>query len=643
MIKDLQKLIVKHSRQSAQTLLFSVFAIFAAGSHARVPDQVINLEVDAEFLYGEEPRINGVSLALFEYMFAEGTAQVYLDGADELDHPVIYVEGYDPTNVVDADDLYDLLEQQGVVDRLPSGADLIVLDFDDGGAKIQQNAFVLMELINHVLLHKVNEDDEDVPLAVLGASMGGIVGRYALTYLEHIEYPHGTTIYGSVDSPHKYATVPRSIIGTFAAIDLFGDLGDSEALFKSDAARQLLAISWDANPVSTPHEDLYAELESMGNYPRFTRNIAFSSGSAYGLAQPGFSPGDLLLDHNIPFGFESGEVRAFSQELYDYHWEHYEDIDISDLEHVESRLKFTEFGGYQPLDTAPGGWRAFTVEMATILQDAGYNANVYHDNQCFVPTISALDFDTDDVFYNIAADPDNVSKTPFDAIYFPQQANGNLEHPTIDSSQTRSLWFELKLKQKTWITQVFDIYLNNRDLLDESIRSESHLNSIPLMEKAIGYYSLGDHPNSQHNLAASEYTLGLTWIALEEFGNAEPLLQSAYDRFVSLYGVNDENATLVLGSLQQAQEENTCDITLDSDNDGIPDCSEIELNLDPNNSADAQQDADADGLTNLEEYILGTDLMNSDTDGDGVVDGEDEQPLFNLAAVLIPILHMLLN
>lgn len=640
MIKNLKEIMVKRAYQPVHVLLFLAFTVFSVGSHSRVPDQVINLEVDEKFLYGEEPRINNVSVELFEYMFGQGTAQVYLDGEAELDHPVIYVEGYDPTNLVNADTLYDLLDQQGVVDKLPSGADLIVLDFAEGGAKIQKNAFVLMELIHHVLLNKVNEDDTDVPLAVLGASMGGIIGRYALTYLEHIEYPHGTTIYGSVDSPHKYASVPRSIIGTFAFGSLFGEIGDAEALFKSDAARQLLAISWDADPVSTPHEDLYAELAAMGNYPRYTRNIAFASGSAYGLAQPGFSPGDILLTHDIPFGFERGEVRAFSEELYDYHWEHYWDSDPSTLDTIEYRLKFSDFGGYQPLDNAPGGSRAFTLEMAGILQNAGVNATVYHNSQCFVPTISALDYDTDDVFYNIAADQDNVSKTPFDAIYFPEQASGNLEHPQIDSSQTWSLWAELKLKQKTWIDQVFDTYTSNSNLLHEPTRLEAHLASVPLMEKAIGYYTLADN---QHNLAASEYALGLTWIALDEFGNAEPLLQSAYDRFVSLYGVSDDSAASVLVSLQQAQEENTCDISLDTDEDGIPDCIEIELGLDPNNLADAQQDADEDGLTNVEEYILGSNVFNSDTDGDGVADGDDEQPLFNLVAVLIPVLHILLN
>ncbi|MFO7991656.1 MAG: NosD domain-containing protein [Thermoplasmata archaeon] len=65
----------------------------------------------------------------------------------------------------------------------------------------------------------------------------------------------------------------------------------------------------------------------------------------------------------------------------------------------------------------------------------------------------------------------------------------------------------------------------------------------------------------------------------------------------------------------------------DDDNDGMPDEWENEHGLDPKDPSDADADADGDGLTNLEEYNLGTDPQNEDTDGDGIVDGEDEDPL----------------
>jgi hypothetical protein len=82
----------------------------------------------------------------------------------------------------------------------------------------------------------------------------------------------------------------------------------------------------------------------------------------------------------------------------------------------------------------------------------------------------------------------------------------------------------------------------------------------------------------------------------------------------------------------------------DSDHDGIPNWREIDLGSDPNNSdtngdgisdGDAlamgisltNMDMDGDGLSNAQEYILGTNPFWNDTDGDGVADGQDAFPL----------------
>ncbi len=67
---------------------------------------------------------------------------------------------------------------------------------------------------------------------------------------------------------------------------------------------------------------------------------------------------------------------------------------------------------------------------------------------------------------------------------------------------------------------------------------------------------------------------------------------------------------------------------IDSDQDGLPDAYEaLFAFLDANNSADANFDDDLDGLTNIREFIIGSQPDNSDTDIDGVFDGDDVEPL----------------
>ena len=80
--------------------------------------------------------------------------------------------------------------------------------------------------------------------------------------------------------------------------------------------------------------------------------------------------------------------------------------------------------------------------------------------------------------------------------------------------------------------------------------------------------------------------------------------------------VDFERSDLDGDGLTLAQETalGTSDDSSDSDGDGIK---------------DGDEDFDGDGLTNLQEIRLGTDPANPDTDGDGVKDGQDPAPLDN--------------
>jgi hypothetical protein len=63
---------------------------------------------------------------------------------------------------------------------------------------------------------------------------------------------------------------------------------------------------------------------------------------------------------------------------------------------------------------------------------------------------------------------------------------------------------------------------------------------------------------------------------------------------------------------------------MDSDADGLPDLWEIQYGLDPHSAADARADSDHDGLDNLTELRLHTAPSQRDSNGDGVLDGDED-------------------
>ena len=75
----------------------------------------------------------------------------------------------------------------------------------DGGADfIQRNAFILVKLINEINSMKVGSEQN----VIIGPSMGGLISRYALRYMEQNTLDHDTRLYLSFDSPHLGANVP---------------------------------------------------------------------------------------------------------------------------------------------------------------------------------------------------------------------------------------------------------------------------------------------------------------------------------------------------------------------------------------------------------------------------------------------------
>ena len=367
-----------------------------------------------------------------------GDAYVYLaPGHATLTNPIVILEGFDIDNSMFWDELYQMLNQQGLIETLRAqGFDAVVLNFNDATDYIQRNAFVATELITEVEAAIAPTAD----MAVVGASMGGLVGRYALAYLEsHGSVPRVRTFL-SFDSPQRGANIP---LGVQYWVQFFaGQSADAAYLrdrLNTPAARQMLVYHFTTPASNTVAADplrnqLVADLASAGGYPTHPRLVAIANGSGVRAGQ-GFAPGEQVVRYEysnflvritgnvwaVPNGASATIFRGNIQIV------------------LPVGSSTVTVSGTAPYDNAPGGWRSSMADMDATPAPYGDIVALY-PNHCFIPTTSALDLNTADLFYDIAGDSQLLTRTPFQAVYFPTT---NQQHVSI--TPENAAWFLAEL------------------------------------------------------------------------------------------------------------------------------------------------------------------------------------------------------
>jgi hypothetical protein len=368
--------------------------------------------------------------------YATGEAYIYYGASHtSLENPVLVIEGFDLDNTMNWEELYQDLNQEGLIESLRTqGYDAVVLNFTDATDYIQRNSFAVVETIEQV--NSMIPAGAD--LAVIGASMGGLCGRYALTYMEDQALDHNTRTFISFDSPQKGANIP---LGIQYWVKLFSIESEDAAFLlgclSTPAARQMLVYFYTDSPGMTGESDplfdeFYADLDAIGDYPADLRKVAVANGSGQ-MADQGFAPGEQI----ILYEYESllvdivGNVWAVPDNTYHIVF----DGLINRIWPFPDDQLVAYVDGTKPYDSAPGGYRSTMAQMDST--EAPYGDIIaLHANHCFIPTISALDLDTDDLFYDIAGDPDLLAHTPFDTVYYPAVNEG---HITITAES--KTWF----------------------------------------------------------------------------------------------------------------------------------------------------------------------------------------------------------
>jgi len=243
---------------------------------------------------------------------------------NELRKPFIYVEGFNPDLFGDQfyeEDFFDDFDdyQDFWIEGFPllseldeNGYDVVYVDFDRGDGSLIENAKALQAAINWINEEKAANCSTSDNILV-GYSMGGVVARLALTYMEDDAEDHEVSYYVSVDSPHRGANIPRAIIaalidirnfhhGGFAVSEDVPEVEDAFQVLFSPAAKQMLLYSGEgSNTLITGHGPTFTSFQNhvhneQGMPTQTLENIAIAKGGGAGVGQfDGMAP---ILDIN---------------------------------------------------------------------------------------------------------------------------------------------------------------------------------------------------------------------------------------------------------------------------------------------------------------------------------------------------------
>lgn len=272
-----------------------------------------------------------------------GSAKLVIDYASadrKIRRPLIVAEGFDQGVLLNPEEEYGATTYLDFLNIIARSAsfdlqslltnvdtkqyDIIYVDWNNGVDFIQKNAYVLEAVITWVNAEKLANGSTQTNV-VLGASMGGLVARYALKDMEDFNLPTQTSLYVSFDAPHQGANVPIGyqylsrhalhqyvqspllLMGGEVILPLFTDgVTPLDYLLLQDtpAARQMLisyvGLSYAIS--NTQHDNWQNELRLKG-YPSM-RKIAISNGNHCAIPQNAPAGANLLsIDGNYSTGW----------------------------------------------------------------------------------------------------------------------------------------------------------------------------------------------------------------------------------------------------------------------------------------------------------------------------------------------------
>ena len=430
-----------------------------------------------------------------------------------VNKPLYIIDGYDPNDArkIQASDYdnYDPIEDESLIELMKYGDDINLISslndkgFDvivvnhpvydrgsktiDGGSDyIERNAYTFISLMRYI--KSIQQGNEKA--VVIGPSMGGLITRYALAYMEkklaetgdNAKWNHNTRLWVSFDSPHQGANIP---IGVQKGIQYFADELEVEGAkafineeLSKPAPKQMLVNHYTNNtslPIGAPNfrNRFQNALDNLG-MPNNLRKVALINGSIFGNLNGVSSAKYLEIDDNLS---HLGPLMLITNVFYDKFKANFYNTTNQKSGNGETftfdggvRGKFlwwtwwTKRTSYKSLpkskgsyDISPGGY--FNAQQLLVNETTNpstdftwyllnwtfhnLNSTLIDPASSFIPTKSSLAYTGSNVLDEVIGTKDRVcsGETPFDSYFAPQE---NEEHIFLTTKNVAWLTKEIE-------------------------------------------------------------------------------------------------------------------------------------------------------------------------------------------------------
>lgn len=245
----------------------------------------------------------GISVGKFEGCPGNGPKRsiIYVEGIDIFDR-------YSATNRGIGEIYEGMIQNERLANLQNFGYDYYIIDWNNSSLNLKTNSMNLARFIDWLKCQTSN----DHQFVVIGESMGGLIARDALAYMESNDYQnnwpygepckpeqmHQTRLMMTIDSPHQGANIPLGVQAAYRQF-ITGQMGDVMSVaghifslvfndfLDTDAAKQMLLYhidTKDANNNFTPHQ-MYTNFQNQLQMPEFCKTMALANGNLTGAPQ----------------------------------------------------------------------------------------------------------------------------------------------------------------------------------------------------------------------------------------------------------------------------------------------------------------------------------------------------------------------